>query len=133
MQNSGFAKRILVLGCLLACQQAALAADETLSRAKQQHDSRQAKEAYTLLAPLQSERAGEIEYDYLLGLAAMESGMPTEAIFAFERILAINPNDTDARMALARAYHMTGETKASREEFEAVKRRHHRQGQSPEL
>jgi outer membrane protein len=122
MKNPGFAKRILVLGCLLACQQAAFAADETLSKARQQLGSQQAKEAYALLAPLQSQRAGDAEYDYLLGIAALESGKPTEAIFAFERVLAVNPGDSDARMQLARAYYMTGETKASREEFETVKR-----------
>jgi hypothetical protein len=39
-----------VFNGLLACQQAAIAADETLSEAKQQLDSHQAKDAYTLLA-----------------------------------------------------------------------------------
>lgn len=122
MKNPGFAKRILVLGCLLVCQHAAIAADETLTKAKQQLDSQQAKEAYALLAPLQSQRAGDTEYDYLLGMAALESGKPTEAIFAFERVLAINPAQDDARLGLARAYYMTGEDRASREEFETVKR-----------
>lgn len=54
MKNPGFAKRILVLACLLTCQQAAFAADEILVKARQQLDSKNAKEAYTLLAPLQS-------------------------------------------------------------------------------
>ncbi len=122
MKNHGFAKRILVLGCLLACQQTVMAADETLSKAKQQLDSRQANEAYALLSPLQPQRAGDAAYDFLLGSAALDSGRPNEAIFAFERVLAMEPNHADARMGLARAYYMTGETKASREEFETVKR-----------
>lgn len=122
MKNHGFAKRILVLGCLLACQQTVMAANETLFKAKQQLDSRQANEAYALLSPLQPQRAGDAAYDFLLGSAALDSGRPNEAIFAFERVLAMEPNHADARMGLARAYYMTGETKASREEFETVKR-----------
>ncbi|MGV3740728.1 MAG: surface lipoprotein assembly modifier [Burkholderiaceae bacterium] len=122
MNNPGFAKRILVLGCLLACQQTVMAADEILSKAKERLDGRQAQEAYGLLAPLESQRAGDQEYDYLLGIAALESGKLMAAIFAFERVLALNPSHADARMGLARAYYMTGETKASRAEFETLKR-----------
>jgi tetratricopeptide (TPR) repeat protein len=121
MTNFRFAKQILVLACLLACQQFAVAADELLLRAKKLVDEKKAAQAYALLAPLQSERAGEPDYDYLLALAALDSGKPAEAVFALERFLAINPNHGPARLELARAYYMMGETKASRQEFESVK------------
>lgn len=83
------------------------------------------KEAYTLLAPYQSEMAGDPDFDYLLGIAALDSGKPNEAIFALERVLAVKPNHLQARAEIARAYLAVGETAASKQEFETVK------GQNP--
>lgn len=79
-------------------------------------------EAYALLAPYQSERAGDPAYDYLLGIAALDSGKPNEAIFALERVLAVNPNHLQARAEIARAYLAAGEMATSRQEFETVKK-----------
>ena len=78
-------------------------------------------QAYTLLLPLQSERAGDPEYDYLLGIAALDSGKATEAIFALERVLAVNPGHLQARAEIARAYLAAGEVTAATQEFNAVK------------
>lgn len=77
-------------------------------------------EAYALLAPHQSERAGDPDYDYLLGISALDSGKPNEAIFALERVLAVTPNNLQARAEIARAYFATGEKTASQHEFEIV-------------
>ncbi len=81
-----------------------------------------AQEAYELLAPHQSERAGDQNYDYLLGVAALDSGKPNEAVFALERVLAVNPNHLQARAEIARAYFATGETTASQHEFDTVRK-----------
>ena len=48
------------------------------------------------------------EYDYLLGVAALDSGRNDEAIIAFERVLALIPNHAGAQMDIARAYYATG-------------------------
>ncbi len=77
-------------------------------------------EAYALLAPDQSKRAGDPDYDYLLGLAALDSGKPNEAIFALERVLAVKPNHLQARAEIARAYLAVGEKAAAKQEFETV-------------
>ena len=77
-------------------------------------------EAYTLLATYQSDYAGDPEFDYLLGIAALDSGKATEAIFALERVLAVNPAHLQARAEIARAYMATGETAAAKQEFETV-------------
>lgn len=77
-------------------------------------------EAYALLSPYQSELAGDADYDYLLGIAALDSGKPNEAIFALERVLAVRPNHLQARAEIARAYLAVGETAASKQEFETV-------------
>lgn len=82
--------------------------------------SGKAEEAYALLAPQQSERAGDPDYDYLLGLAALDSGKPNEAIFALERVLAVKPNHLQARAEIARAYLAVGEKAAAKQEFETV-------------
>ncbi len=121
MRNFEVVKRTLVLGCLLAFQYAH-AADDVLQKAKRLVDQKNAKEAYALLVPYQSQRAGESAYDYLLGIAALDSGKPAEAVFALERFLATNPDNGPARLELARAYYLMGETKSSQQEFETVKR-----------
>ena len=78
------------------------------------------QEAYALLTPHQSEFAGEPDFDYVLGLAALDSGRPNEAIFALERVLAVKPDHLQARAEIARAYLATRELAASRRELEAV-------------
>src|SRR5665647_1749441 len=80
------------------------------------------KAAYELLMPLQSERAGDPEYDYLLGLAALDNGKPSEAVFALERVLAVNPNHAQARAEIARAYFALGERQTAKQEFESVQK-----------
>ena len=102
------------------------AAGEPAARQKLLHDADQliksgkAEEAYALLAPEQSKRAGDPDYDYLLGIAALDSGRPNEAIFALERVLAVKPKHLQARAEIARAYMETGEKAAAKQEFEAV-------------
>ncbi|MBI3901351.1 MAG: DUF560 domain-containing protein [Nitrosomonadales bacterium] len=76
--------------------------------------------AYALLAPYQTERAGEPAYDYLLGIAALDSGKLNEAIFALERVLAVEPGNLQARAEIAKAYLAAGEAATSKREFEIV-------------
>jgi tetratricopeptide (TPR) repeat protein len=97
------------------------AADELLLEAKGLLDGGDAKAAYELLSPLQSERAGDPEYDYLLGVSALEIGRNTEAVFALERVLAVQPDSAPARAQIARAYFNLKETDTAKREFETVK------------
>lgn len=97
-------------------------ADDVLDRARQLIDGRNPQAAYQLLAPLQSERAGDPQYDYLLGLAALDIGRNTEAVFALERVLSVQPDNAQARAEIARAYFNLKETAAAKREFETVKR-----------
>ncbi len=77
-------------------------------------------EAYTLLEPFEFDRSGEVRFDYLLGIAALDSGKPDKATLAFERVLAVNPNFAGARLDLARAYYQLGDLPRARIEFEYV-------------
>ncbi|HKB81885.1 MAG TPA: tetratricopeptide repeat protein [Burkholderiales bacterium] len=99
-----------------------LAADDLLIQAKQQLDNGNAQEAYNLLVPLQSTRAGDPEFDFLLGSAALALGKNTEAVFALERVLAVDPNSAPARAQIARAYFNLKEIETAKREFENVKK-----------
>lgn len=76
--------------------------------------------AYQLLEPFEADRAGDVEYDYLLGVAAIESGNLTRGAFALERVLAIKPNHKDARAEMAKAHYLLGEKDAAKAEFNNV-------------
>ena len=78
------------------------------------------KAAYQLLEPLESSRAGDIDYDYVFGVAAVESKQATRGAFALERVLAQNPDHKDARAEMAKAHYMLGELEASKSEFNIV-------------
>lgn len=64
----------------------------------------QPQSAYELLLPLEDELAGEPQYDLLFGNAALLSGHKTRSIMAFERCLAVMPNNGDCRIGLAQSH-----------------------------
>ncbi len=92
----------------MACTAPVLAASDLsqadLSQADRMIREGKAKAAYNMLKPYEFERSGDVRFDYLLGLAALESGRPDEATLAFERVLIQNPNFLGARLDLARAW-----------------------------
>jgi tetratricopeptide (TPR) repeat protein len=126
--GSASAARVALAGLLWLGVASGVLADQVLDQARKLLQSRNPKAAYELLLPLQSQRAGEIEYDYFLGIAALDAGDPQQAVFALERVLAVNPNFLQARAEIARAYFLLGERQTARQEFAAVKR----QGVPPE-
>ncbi len=108
-------------GLLLFVFALAAAADGLTDRARRLLEARQAREAYELLLPLESQRAGDPEYDYLLGIAALDAGEPERAVFALERVLAVQPDNALARAEIARAYFVLGERETARREFQTVR------------
>jgi len=74
-------------------------------------------EAYRLLQPLEFEHAGELRFDYLIGIAALDSGRPDMATLSFERVLAVNPGHVAARLDMARAYYQLGDFSRAETEF----------------
>jgi tetratricopeptide (TPR) repeat protein len=96
---------LTVFASLSAAAQADL---QSFERAKSLLASGNAKQAYAELEPLQGTLSGNPEYDYLLGVAALDSGRIDEAIIALERVLALVPNHAGAQMDLARAYYAAG-------------------------
>ena len=90
--------------------------DSALSLIKQGR----AAEALSLLEPDEIERAGDPQFDYLLGLAALESGQPAKATIIFERVLAVDPNFLGARLDMARAYFALGARDDAKAEFNSL-------------
>lgn len=100
-------RAIFATACALASSQA-FANPQALERARGLLASGNAKQAYEELARAQADLTGQPEFDYLLGVAALDSARNDEAIIAFERVLALMPNHAGAQMDLARAYYAAG-------------------------
>ena len=95
-------------------------ADETLTKASELLKQKNYKNAYELLEPLESERAGDVEYDYMLGVAAIEHGEVSRGVFALERVLAQQPNNQNARAMIAKGYFKGGEAENAKAEFQNI-------------
>lgn len=91
-----------------------------LKKAEELIRSGRAEEAWKLLSPHEFDLAGREDFDYLLGVAALDSGRADRATLVFERVLAINPEHAAARLDMARAYFALGDYQRSRGEFEQV-------------
>ena len=79
--------------------------------------SGQSGAAFTLLSTREAELAGNPYFDYLLGVAALDSGRHSDAIFSLRRSLAVSPLFSGARMELARAYFDSGNAALARPLF----------------
>lgn len=77
-------------------------------------------DAYNLLEPKEGDYSGDVGFDYLLGIAALDSGKPDRATIAFERVLIVNPKFSGARLDLARAFFAMGSDDLAKNEFETV-------------
>ncbi len=73
--------------------------------------------AYELLQPREAALAGDVLFDYVLGVAALDTGRLSEAIFSLRRALAVEPEFSGARMELARAYYESGNPELARPLF----------------
>ncbi len=108
---------VLVALCFMG---SAFAAQPDLAKAKTLIQAGRSAEAYSLLEPFEFEQAGNVDYDYLLGTAALNSGMPGKATLVFERVLAMEPRYVGVRADMARAYFEMGDYARSKIEFETI-------------
>jgi tetratricopeptide (TPR) repeat protein len=96
---------------------------ELLREARDRIDGGEAESAWQALEARIADYAGEPEFDYLLGLAALDSGRPGRAVLALERVLIVRPDFLQARAELARAYFALREHENARREFETISSR----------
>jgi hypothetical protein len=111
---------IVVLLTVLVNPGATYAADAELDQARALLANGHAAEAYTLLEHREFDRAGDVEFDTVLGIAALDSGKPDRSTLAFERVLAVDPNAAGARLDLARAYFALGDLARAQQELDIV-------------
>ena len=105
---------------LLAISGMVGAAEPAITQAKDLLKAGKAAEAFALLVPLEFFQAGDPSYDYLLGVAALDSRNFNAATLAFERVLLVNPNHAGARMDMARAYFELNDFGRATEQFNVV-------------
>ena len=104
-----------------------MAQDALLDEARAQMAAGNPGGAYAMLAAQEEERLGNPAFDYLLGVAALDAGRLTNAVFALERVVAVQPDNTLARAELARAYAQLREFESARNQLQVV-----REGQVPD-
>ncbi len=82
----------------------------------------QSEQAYQLAARNRDRHEGDPAFDYLYGIAAIDSGHYGEGIFALERVLIVQPGNNAARLELARGYFMVGDDLRAKTLFKQVSR-----------
>lgn len=95
--------------------------DDPIKAARTALTMGQPRQALAILEPLEAGRAGDPVFDYLLGVARLDSGDPERAVFALERVLAVQPSNAQARAEIGRAYLMLGERDAGVRELESTR------------
>jgi hypothetical protein len=103
-----------MLACALLSGHAHAEVDQVVKDARAMLDKGQAQQAFDLLAPLEAPRAGDPDFDTVFGISAIETAQFTRAIFALERVLLVQPENSRARAELGRALFAVGDTQGSR-------------------
>jgi hypothetical protein len=80
----------------------------------------QAEAAYQRLRNEEARQGGDPEFDYVFGLAALESGRPAEAVRILSRLNRRRPDLLPPRAELGRAYLTLGDLPAARDTFSGI-------------
>jgi outer membrane protein len=116
--------RHIVTAACVAVLCSSLACASTIDEAKQFLLRGDAVKGMEILENNLASHASDIEFNYLLGIASLDAGNPGNAVFAFERVLALDPNHPQARAELARALIALTEYDAARTELMQVRTMH---------
>ncbi|OPX56698.1 hypothetical protein BTE48_02075 [Oceanospirillum multiglobuliferum] len=81
----------------------------------------QAEKAYQTLKPAELAYSGDAQFNYLLGISAIDAGHPGDASWIFERVVAVMPHHAGARMGMARAFFQLKDYENARKEFLLLK------------
>jgi tetratricopeptide (TPR) repeat protein len=114
-------KSFFVTTCALAFSFShAYAQDDFIKKINLLYDSGQINEAYGLAEKHLLEAEGDLSFDYIYGLSAIDSGHFSQGVFALERVLMLRPDDQRARLELARGYFLLEQYDRARVEFTKV-------------
>ena len=92
----------------------------TLNKALNDINAGNAQIAYDSLIQLEVDYAGNSQFDYVLGLSALESGNAGYAVFALLRVVSMDSRNIGAVLDLGRAYYHLGEYEESEKSFKEV-------------
>lgn len=98
----------------------AIGLERLLQEARATLEAGETRAAYERLKREEHRFIGIVAFDYLLGLAALDTGYPAEAILHLERVLINQPDFLQARAEIARAYLKAQEPENARREFQTV-------------
>lgn len=112
LRATGVALLLLGSHCLLAA---------TVNDVKALTQGGKASDAYTL-GKEHPEAMGDPVFDFFFGIAAVETGHAGDGVLALERYILVFPDNTSARLQLARGYFILGEDSRAREEFEELRK-----------
>ena len=107
---------------LSAAAPASAEVDALVKQARALLEKGQAQPAFELLEPQEAKRAGDVDFDTALGIAANETNQHTRAVFALERVLSVQPENARARAELGRALFSVGDNVAARKVLMETKR-----------
>ncbi|MBL8517771.1 MAG: tetratricopeptide repeat protein [Betaproteobacteria bacterium] len=113
----GRARAVMFAMLCLPFGVAAQASADLVAEARKLIEAKQFSQAYALLAPLENARAGDAQFDYWLGVAALETDQLERAASAFERALLRQPDFDSARLELGRVYLRMGALDLAEHEF----------------
>ena len=95
-------------------------ARELAAQARALVEGKDPQKAFALLERHEERLGGDIEFDYWLGVAALETSRLDRAVIAFERVLVRDPLFDSARLELARTYMRMGAIELAAQEFERL-------------
>jgi len=98
----------------------AQAESQELNQLKNYIDAKEYQKAFELSEQLTYEFGGESQFDLLAGIAAFASGNYQEAVFAFERVVLVNPKLFEGRYYLALCYRKLNNIDAAIVELEKL-------------
>ncbi len=120
-QFYNFILLILLLSAFsLAQEQSPDARNELVARMNDLVQAGRYQEAYDLGQTALFDYEGEADFDFIYGLAAIETGEVSEAVFALERVAFTNRTQQRVQLELARAYFLSQNYAASETLFNEV-------------
>lgn len=108
------------LGLLLTFFSGNLIADTRIDRILQLNAEGEFAQAYSLGQNILPDLAGSASFDMAFGRSALAVGEYDQALFAFERVLMLNPSAPLPRLELARAHFELGNLASARRHFNRV-------------
>lgn len=77
----------------------------SISQLQTLYQQKQYDDAYQMALELEAEQGGDASFDFTFGMVALETQHFDRAVFAFERVLMLEPYNHRVRLELARTHY----------------------------